>query len=741
MLSIAPPFTRLFLRAFRRSLRPQLCFTLFWVFASAVSGGHLSHLHAKEQAQPAGDLGRSLDLKLRKLAHHSPLEPGESQKLEGVNTDSSDYGSRPADAEAKQLRWNVLDREPRRVVPALGDIQGELFAATGTEQMTIPVENSTRKKATTTKGTGDQTSDGHTSVKAFGAAGDGIKDDTAAIKAAAAAVFAQGGGRLHYPAGTYVISDSIVLQTGVHHVGGGKGVTILKLAPGSNRDLFVTQDFSKLTGVGSVNAAPYSFSVKDMTLDGNYLDLAEDTWRTANTVLNQAGSALRIFGSSFEIDVQIYNVAEHALYSEGIGQYYDNQEHSSTVRIEGRISGREGIIFRGPGDIRIEHVVFGLVGVLPYDQRAAATMQPSLVYPGEPCHGFVLDNNRPYQGHAEIDFVHMYAVSYGYGVKTLGVNRFNAQHVAVDNSLGGFFFSSGTHGMIGIAESRGNGRYPTNFAGTMPVLPDFVIDNGANWGLEGQLRVSRYSPSRDLTGASVQVRGNNNNLRLFYTGQLQRDTTPLTGDFLEITGHNNMIDFTAKRVEGKVVRLTGRANNIRGAVNGVYGGVVLERDASDTTRHHANSVDLVADGLSTTTTGFKAIAFPRSERIRLILSGNAGYTPFAGTTPPPTSGPASWDIQATTDNLLDVKTTDARLETELGVTTTAEQTVTVDHNFLYTPNRNQVSWGLYHAVPSPNAILEYVTLAEITASQLTFKYKWSSRPTTDRSPVLTIRIQ
>lgn len=51
------------------------------------------------------------------------------------------------------------------------------------------------------------------SVRDFGAKGDSIADDTAAINAAAAAVQSAGGGDLHIPPGQYLISATIVIPT------------------------------------------------------------------------------------------------------------------------------------------------------------------------------------------------------------------------------------------------------------------------------------------------------------------------------------------------------------------------------------------------------------------------------------------------------------------------------------------------------------------------------------------------
>jgi hypothetical protein len=70
------------------------------------------------------------------------------------------------------------------------------------------------------------------SVKDFGAVGDGIVDDTAAIQVAINAV-GSSGGTVYFPSGTYLISGIEMLYQGQRLVGDGKYHTILKMAAGT----------------------------------------------------------------------------------------------------------------------------------------------------------------------------------------------------------------------------------------------------------------------------------------------------------------------------------------------------------------------------------------------------------------------------------------------------------------------------------------------------------------------------
>ena len=67
------------------------------------------------------------------------------------------------------------------------------------------------------------------SVLDYGAAGDGVADDTAEIQAAIDAVEAAGGGVVYFPRGTYLITAGLVVdQQKVSLRGAGIGVAILK---------------------------------------------------------------------------------------------------------------------------------------------------------------------------------------------------------------------------------------------------------------------------------------------------------------------------------------------------------------------------------------------------------------------------------------------------------------------------------------------------------------------------------
>jgi parallel beta-helix repeat protein len=106
-------------------------------------------------------------------------------------------------------------------------------------------------------------------VQNFGAKGDGITDDTAAIQSAIDAAAAAGGGQVYMPTGTYIVSGGeepsdgcLMLKSSVYLYGDGMGATTVKVADGSD---------TKITGVirSAYGEETHDFGVSNLTIDGN----------------------------------------------------------------------------------------------------------------------------------------------------------------------------------------------------------------------------------------------------------------------------------------------------------------------------------------------------------------------------------------------------------------------------------------------------------------------------------------
>lgn len=118
-------------------------------------------------------------------------------------------------------------------------------------------------------------SSGWVNVKNYGAVGDGVTDDTAAIQAAIDDVGGSGGGVVSLPAGTFIVVDLRMLAR-VTVAGAGPGATTIKAKPGmAAADRTVDAAANAYGGVvmfyNDYGASPVAdIGVCDLTIDGNW---------------------------------------------------------------------------------------------------------------------------------------------------------------------------------------------------------------------------------------------------------------------------------------------------------------------------------------------------------------------------------------------------------------------------------------------------------------------------------------
>lgn len=177
-------------------------------------------------------------------------------------------------------------------------------------------------------------------VKGYGAAGDGVADDTAEVQAAIDACATAGGGRVFFPEGTYLCT-TLTWKTGVHGVGAGSTVSIIKLKNTTNANLITGENFASLTG-GDTVAGIHHYGLQNIGLDGNKANNAT------------GGYCFQAYGYAHNfVDVDVKQGKAGGIYLQGFTATDPISTYNrcgSMTRVNSHHNDGDGIYFNGPGD-------------------------------------------------------------------------------------------------------------------------------------------------------------------------------------------------------------------------------------------------------------------------------------------------------------------------------------------------------------------------------------------------------
>ncbi|WJN60294.1 glycosyl hydrolase family 28-related protein [Pseudomonas sp. SO81] len=248
-------------------------------------------------------------------------------------------------------------------------------------------------------------------AKAYGALGDGVADDTAAIQAAIDAAFTAGGGVVYLPEGVYRISgdgtgagNCLTMHSQVDMIGAGMGSTVLKLVDGSALPLLGmigSPTGEVLQGVG----------ISDLSLDGNRGNSSGEVngWHLAASTAGISGNlsierveVRDVSGSGFRVDGQTSHLLIKESVAHGNGQdgfvsrdsnsgyYADNQAygndgngfaldtHHSALTFTNNdafANGANGLLVTGDADTQPDSPLLILGGELQDNGQAGIALQ------------------------------------------------------------------------------------------------------------------------------------------------------------------------------------------------------------------------------------------------------------------------------------------------------------------------------------------------------------------------------
>lgn len=171
--------------------------------------------------------------------------------LEAHKTSTKSHDSANITHQSSSVKQAILDTNAHidGVENSLNDRIDTIIASSGTSSTEVV---DSRGGFTVLK---DRLDSSGINVKNFGAKGDGVTDDTAAIQAA---INATSGNRVFIPIGTYIISSPLIPKKRLLLEGGGNQGTTLKLKNGSNCAII------KLT-----DSTYDQVAIKNLYLDGN----------------------------------------------------------------------------------------------------------------------------------------------------------------------------------------------------------------------------------------------------------------------------------------------------------------------------------------------------------------------------------------------------------------------------------------------------------------------------------------
>ena len=316
------------------------------------------------------------------------------------------------------------------------------------------------------------------SVKDFGAVGDGVTDDTAAIQAAIDAINANGGGEIYFPSGTYLVdasgaSQAIDLLSNVTLRGAGKNASIIKAAAASN------------CMVVSVNNV-INVTIRDLTIDGNRVNQTStgfhcirsagaDNFLIDNITVQESSG----YGIGLQVGVQnkvrVNNVDIINTYSDGVDiknvSLTNDNLMFSNVTIEnpglGPLTNQAALDIRGPAklvNIFVKGIAANNVGLrfrqdgfLPGSETGIGGQYSSLT-------NFKIESNSTTNTIGVAVVAKSVQISNGYikgflfGVQSQNLNN-KFVNIVTDECTTGFFSASGVDDLGNILSSFNNGFY------------------------------------------------------------------------------------------------------------------------------------------------------------------------------------------------------------------------------------------------------------------------------------------
>lgn len=523
-----------------------------------------------------------------------------------------------------------------------------------------------------------------------------------------------------------ILFDQIDLNglDGAQFVGAGLTQTTLSQRVGANKNA--------ITGVAN------EISIKNLGVDCNYFTSA---WNSeAGALGNTSGNGLDITGFGHQIDILLNNVPEiGAIFRDPGPENSASRGALYDISIVGRDFGKEGLVIQGPNDGILRKAWIGRAGILPRPQ-AETTVAVSSLYPSEPVDGIVLDGVN-----IEIGDVHTYAAWSGTAFRTRGVCRLTkGGRIIAESSRAQVNTSETTYGSA-FFDIRSLSLLHPNWTGTIPTYSfpsqewdGATIKSGADFSCEITVKRTITQITRVVGSTAVHKQGAADVNVLTYSNS----TAPAgdaeagqrySGDVLWVTSNGGSASVKGRDARGVLCYAVGEGCEITFSADGCS--TALHRASPSNSKRGNN----IRGSVRRCDVGFLSSGTPMSENVDISMELLAGQVAFSGDTPDMARA-QNWRISASVDN--SPLATLWRGQAALDASDTTAKTVVIPHKFLYIPGYQQVQISVDDRSTPSTAVLQYCVVNNITSSDITIAYKFSTADITSAANLrVNVQIQ
>lgn len=199
-------------------------------------------------------------------------------------------------------------------------------------------------------------------VRDYGAVGDGVTDDVAAINSAIVAVNAAGGGVVYFPEGTYAVNDAgtsiaISLLSNVRMEGAGRGASTIKLADSQNAHVIHATSVSnigiaRLTVDGNrANQSSDAHCIRGAEVSGFVIDEVECKNAYRYGIGLQSGTIERVWITNCDVHDSGGDCIDLKNTDDDNDEIFLSNVRASNFGLNGSLTEQAGIDIRGPATL------------------------------------------------------------------------------------------------------------------------------------------------------------------------------------------------------------------------------------------------------------------------------------------------------------------------------------------------------------------------------------------------------